>query len=266
MMQNPTPLKLVISRKNSLADLAQRSITTLEQFAILPLEEIQSIDGIGIKTAPQVRALARAYLEHKAIRFSELPSAVREEGLYLDVRVDPDTHPQQPWGFSLMTPNGEKQRLLVIPGILPNRLHMDDGRIISLVPNIRSAWTQIADAADEYQCPVYYWSKNILGHITQTAPKESRHRLLTRVVDLSKLFLSVAAIPTKHDGLHDIATYLGYDTWGRDYEPYKAHIAYLVWLSDSQRIDLLKKAVNYIDSNVDGVAYLWRWLVDSQVE
>ena len=255
-----TPIEQVISRKNALADLASRNITTLEQLAALPLEQLQSVAGISETTAPRVKALAQAYLEDKAIRFAELAHENLEQGAFLDVRVDPDTRPQQPWGFCLATPDGTKHRCLVMPNLLPGRLHMDDGRVIYLVPDVKAAWKLIADIADECQSPVYYWSKNILGHINKTARKEARHRLLARIVDLSNIFLSVAAVPTKKDGLHDTATYLGYNAWGRDHEPYKAHIAYLGWLNDNQRIDLFNKAIDYLDHNVNAVAYVYQCL------
>ena len=255
-----TPIEQVISRKNALADLASRNITTLEQLAALPLEQLQSVAGISETTAPRVKALTQAYLEDKAIRFAELAHENLEQGSFLDVRVDPDTRPQQPWGFCLATPDGTKHRCLVMPNLLPGRLHMDDGRIIYLVPDVKAAWKLITDIADDHQSPVYYWSKNILGHLNKTAHKEARHRLIARIVDLSSIFLSVAAVPTKKDGLHDIATYLGYNAWGRDHEPYKAHIAYVMWLDNDQRIDLLKEALDYLDRNVDGVAYIKQWL------
>jgi transcription termination factor NusA len=263
--QNAKSIELVISRKNALADLARRGITTLEQLAALSVEEIQSVTGIGEKTAPQVKALARAYLEERAIRFGDLPPEVQDGGSFLDIRVDPDTKPQQPWGFGLMTPDGEKHRLLVIADVLPSRLNMGDGRTIGLMADTRLAWKYIADAADEQHCPVYYWSKNILRHVSETAPKDSRHQLLTWMVDLSRVFLSVAAVPAKRDGLHDVATYLGYNAWGRDYEPYKAHLDYLYWMRNSQRTDLLKSAVDYLDRSVEGVMYIWRWLIDGEV-
>ncbi len=55
-------------------------------------------------------------------------------------------------------------------------------------------------------------------------------------------------------------SYCGRNAWGRDHEPYKAHIAYLMWLRDDQRVDPLTEAVDYLDRNVDGVAYIKRWL------
>lgn len=254
------PLQWVVSRQVSRDALADRGIVTVQQIAGMSLEELCLIAGIGEKSAPRIKALAQAYMERRAVRFKPVPSDLGAPAAFLDVRVDPDTKPQWPWGFCLMTPNGEKYRLLVDVNA-PTLLHMEDGRTVNLVPDVRSAWKQIADMTDKYQSPVYYWSKNILAHVNETALKDPRQRLVTRMVDLSRVFLSAAAVPTKRDGLHDVATYLGYNAWGRDFEPYKAHIAYLLWSRDPQRKDLLKEAVDYLDHNVDAVAYLRQWLV-----
>jgi DNA repair protein RadC len=55
-------IRKVITRKTLLTELARRDVRTLEQLAAMTVDELQSVPGIGAKTAPRIQASAQAYL------------------------------------------------------------------------------------------------------------------------------------------------------------------------------------------------------------
>lgn len=255
-------IQKVITRKALLAELAKRGVHTLEQLAALTVEELQSISGIGAKTAPRIRASAQAYLENKPVWFGNVSESIRKQGAILDVRVDADTLPEWPWGFCLSSPEEENHYMIDMPEIpVPTRLHLPDDRMVGLVPNIDYAWANIRDLAFENEWTIYYWGKAILKHLNETAPPEVQNDLKPRMVDLHKTFVDAVALPTKSTGLVDTTTYLGYTTWSKDNKPFMSHLAYLHWLRDQNRLDALQDALGRMAHNTDAVSHIWWWMV-----
>ncbi len=52
-------MEWVVGRKVSRDELFRRGIVVVGQLAALPLEEIQSVAGIGEKNTPRIKALAQ---------------------------------------------------------------------------------------------------------------------------------------------------------------------------------------------------------------
>jgi len=254
-------IQSVITRKSILAELAKRGVQTLEQLVELSIEDLRSIPGIGAKTAPRIRASAQAYLDDKSVWFGSIPESVRKQGAILDVRVNPDTLPEWPWGFCLSSPEQEKHYMIDMPEMsVSTRLHLPDSRMVSLVPHIHYAWAHIRDSAFEYKWTVYYWGKSITKHLNETAPPEIQKDLKPRMVDLHKIFVDAVALPTKSTGLIDTATYLGYTTWAKDNKPFMSHLAYLHWRRHQNRLDALQDALDRMAHNTDAVSRIWWWM------
>lgn len=254
-------IQKVITRKAVIAELAGRGVRTLEQLAAMSVEDLQSISGIGEKTAPRIRASAQAYLEDKPVWFGSIPKAIRKQGAILDVRVDPDTLPEWPWGFCLSSPVQEKHYVIDMPEMpVPTRLHLPDGRMVGLVPHIYYAWAHVRDLAFEYKWTIYYWGKSILKHLNETAPPEVQKDLKPCMVDLHKIFVDAVALPTKSTGLVDTATYLGYTGWTSEDKPYIAHIGYLHWRRNPDRPDSLQHGLDTMAHNTDAVSRIWWWM------
>jgi len=257
-------IQSVITRKSILSELAKRNVHTLEQLVELSVEDLQAISGIGTKTAPRIRASAKAYLEDKPIWFGKIPDKIRQPAPILDVRVDPDTLPEWPWGFCLSSPTHEKHYVIDMPGMpVPTRLHLPDGKTVGLVPHIDYAWAYIRDLAFENEWSVYYWGKSITKHLNETAPSVVKKDLKPRMIDLHKIFVDAVALPIKSTGLVDTATYLGYTNWPKGNKPFMAHLAYLHWRRDQNRPDALQDALDRMSHNTDAVSRIWWWMVSS---
>jgi len=255
-------IRKVIRRKAIIAELAKRGIHMLEQLAELSVEDLQSISGIGTKTAPRIRASAQAYLEDKPVWFGSIPDAVRNQGAILDVRVDPDTLPEWPWGFCLSSPQQENHYVIDMLGIpVPTRLHLPDGKTVGRVPHIDYAWVHIRDLASENKWTIYYWGKSITKLLNETAPPVVKKDLKPSMIDLHKIFVDAVALPIKSTGLVDTATYLGYTNWPKDNKPFMSHLAYLHWLRDQNRPDALQDALDRMAHNTDAVLRIWWWMV-----
>ncbi len=266
MMRPEKPIEWVIKRQPILFDLKLQGIFSLQQLADMPLEDLQAIKGIGPKTAPRIKALAWAFVLEGIVRFGQVPSEYQTLGAVLDVRVDPDTRPQTPWGFCLRNPTGKKQFMLLAPDAAQAQVQTDRGRNVTLVSHFHLAWRCIADLLDELSCPLWYWGKNVLKHLHETAAQAEQERLLPRTIDLHKVFLDTVAIPIRSTGLQPVAKTLGYDDWGAGWEPFKAHINYMWWLKDKQKSDALELALLYMEQNVEAVVHIWRWLTARQGE
>jgi predicted RecB family nuclease len=254
-------IRKVITRKTLLTELARRDVRTLEQLAAMTVDELQSVPGIGAKTAPRIRASAQAYLTDAPVWFSTVPQSIRKPGAILDVRIDPDTLPQIPWGFCLSSPAHEKHYLIDVPEMtLSTHLHLPDGRMVGLVPRFHNAWMDVRDLAFGNGWTVYYWGKAILKHLNETATPKVRKDLKLHMVDLHKIFVDAVALPTKSTGLVETAKYLGYTGWTSEDKPYIAHIAYLHWRRNPDRLDSLQDALDTMARNTDAISHIWWWM------
>jgi len=254
-------IREIITRKAVLAQLAERGIHTLEQLSAITIEELQTIHGIGSTTAPRIRAKASAYVEKKPVWFGRVPDTIRKPGAILDVRVDPDTLPQMPWGFCLASPLNDKHYLIDVPEISNARqLRLPDGRNVSLVPRFHSAWSNVLDLAVANDWTIYYWGKAVLKHLNETAPPKVQKDLKRRMVDLHKVFVDAVALPIKSTGLVETAEYLGYTGWTSEDKPFIAHIAYLHWRRNPDRLDSLQDALDTMGRNTDAISHIWWWM------
>lgn len=254
-------IRNVITRKTLLTELARRDVRTLEQLAVMTVDELQSVPGIGAKTAPRIRASAQAYLTDAPVWFGTVPQSIRKPGAILDVRIDPDTLPQIPWGFCLSSPTHVKHYLIDVPEITTsNLLSLPDGRSVSLVPRFHSTWLNILDLAVANDWTIYYWGKAVLKHLNETATPKVRKDLKLSMVDLHKIFVDAVALPTKSTGLVETAKYLGYTGWTSEDKPYIAHIAYLHWRRNPDRLDSLQDALDTMARNTDAISHIWWWM------
>jgi predicted RecB family nuclease len=253
----------VISRKSTLAELAQRGIHNLEQLIQMPPEELQNIPGIGAKTAPRIHASAQSYLQDKPIQFAPLPPSIREPSAILDIRVDPDYQPETPWGFCLSGTTHEKHFFIYNPDIMyPHTHSLSDGRVIQMVPDWTVAWEMIEALVRAHKWRVDYWGKANTKHLNETAPPSVQKNLRPHMTDLHRIFVDSLALPLPRMGLVEVAKYLGYQGWTSEDKPYSAHIQYLGWLRNPHREDLIQSSLDTLSRNTDAVSRIHRWMAN----
>ena len=166
-----------------------------------------------------------------------------------------------PWGFCLASPGQDKHYLIDVPEItIASSLSLPDGRSVSLVPRFHSAWLNICDLAVANDWTICYWGKAVLKHRNETAPPKAKKDLDRRMVDLHKIFVDAVALPTKSTGLVETAKYLGYTGWTSEDKPYIAHIAYLHWRRNPDRLDSLQDALDTMARNTDAISHIWWWM------
>jgi hypothetical protein len=200
-------------------------------------------------------------VEETDVWFGRVPDTIRKPGAILDVRVDPDTLPQMPWGFCLASPSNDKHYLIDVPETSNARqLRLSDGRNVSLVPRFHSAWSDVLELAVANDWMIYYWGKAVLKHLNETASPKAKKDLKRRTVDLHKVFVDAVALPIKSTGLVEIAEYLGYTGWTSEDKPFIAHIAYLHWRRNSDRLDSLQHALDTMARNTDAISHIWWWM------
>jgi predicted RecB family nuclease len=263
MLDSEKTFAAVVSHRASREALAAIGIRTVQQIARMTTAELAAIPGIGEKTAPQVLALARAFVKGQPVWFRIFPADYRQAGVFLDIRVDPDTRPQWPWGFCWSDVNGNKWHVIVHPRRAPEVIELENGGQVALAPDVSSAWALVGAALSRERSIVYYWGKAVTKHIRYTAPLPVQRQLADWTVDLHPVVTDCAAFPARHTGLQDIAGHLGY-RWHEADAPYKAHIAYLIWRDRADRVDLLNEATGYMEDNISAVEHIWRWVSRTQ--
>jgi len=251
-------IELVVSRQVSREALLKRGIRTIQQLAAMSAEDLATIPGIGEKTAPQVLATAQAFVRRQPVWYRTFPGDYRQPGLFLDIRVDPDTRPQKPWGFCWGGLTGPKRLVIVHPDRARERIQLASGSDLILAPDLPTAWMLVSRALALSGNPSFYWGKAVTKHVHYTAPQPIQEQLLNWMVDLHPVVTECVAFPTKHTGLQDIAGYLG-ARWRSANAPYQAHISYLIWHNHGERTDCLNEAAGYMEDNVAAVAQIWDW-------
>lgn len=253
------PISRVISRQSAREALNRLGIYTVGQLARVTVEHLLTLPGIGARTAPLIHARASAFASGRPYWIQTQPPSLATRRLFLDIRVDPDTLPQAPWGFCSYQPSGTARFVCVDPLRSAYQITLDGNQTVQFVPHLLLAWQLLAEQIADQEMSVYYWGKVIRRHLQQTAPISVQNRLKPQLMDLLDLFADTVVLPVQSSGLQPVASYLGY-RWRGAEAPYEAHIAYLFWIRE-QRLDLLQEACAFMQQNARAVEHIGQWLM-----
>jgi len=253
------PIDVVVGRKAARAALYEMGIWTLGQLTELALDDLLEIPGIGERTAKQIHAQANAHVNNAPFWIDKPPATISSEGIFIDIRVDPDTIPQWPWGFCWRTPNADPGFICVHPS-REYTVELQQGWTVQFVPGLNSAWKLFAAQLLYETREIYFWGKVVLTHLQQTSAPDIQAQLKPRLVDLHKVFTDIVALPIKSTGLQPVAKYLGIE-WADAKAPFEAHIPYLLWL-EKQQPKFIQTACDYMLRNTEAVEHIWRWMLN----
>jgi tetratricopeptide (TPR) repeat protein len=239
-------LQWVINRSSVLNALYAVGVRGLKDLVDMPLEKLQ--------------ASAHAFLNRQPHWFASLPAAIKAPVILLDVRVDPDTLPQHPFGFGIRYPDGEDIYLFEAPQQpAGERLQVGDHTVI-LYPRHQQIWEHLLHEQQQMGAAVLCYGKQVQMHLKATAAKAVKAKL--NVIDLHQQLLDTVALPIESTSLQDVSQYLGWGAWGEQSKPYMAHLNYLWWLKRGDLSDL-RLAIEVIQHNIDAIAHIRQWAIDN---
>ncbi len=246
------------------ANMQQAGITTLAHVAALAPADLQRIKGIGPLTAPVIHANARAWLEERPVNHRPLPAACYRPGWMFDLETLEVNGRTVPWCMGWCDTGGATQIALVAPVQVPEPLALPDGQVITLVPDSDSAWEVLAASVTRHagdDSPVYHWSGYDVGMLRTTAPLDIRQQLEPRFHDLHATITRAISFPLRSTSIKVISAYLGFP-WPGYNDWFAAYLDYKYWL-DGGGLDVLARACMYQRADVQSLAWVWRWLVES---
>jgi predicted RecB family nuclease len=243
------------------ANMHEAGITNLEQVTALSAQDLQLVKGIGPKTAPRIRANARAWLDNTPVWYGALPEVCRQPGWLFDLETHEVSGKIVPWCMGWGDTQGNTNIVLVAPVQLPAPMTLPDGQVIALVPDSDTAWEVLAEAVSGNDSPIYTWTGYDVGILRGSAPDPVRTLLEPRFHDLHATFTQAVSLPLKSTSIKPVSAYLGFEWFGYN-DWFAAYLDYGYWLEQSD-LDALTRACTYQCADVQSLAHVWRWLVSN---
>lgn len=243
------------------AHMQRENVTTLEHILSLSPQELSRFKGVGKTRALEMQAHARAVVSGIPVPRCPLPDKVRLPGVMLDLETRLDDGAV--WCFGWRGADGRTQVAIVDEYCEEDMLHCPDGQAITIIKNSDEGWRMVTEAADELPGPVYHWGNFEKGVLRSTAPADVIYALDSRLHDLNRTFRQTYALPVRGTSIKKVAPYLGFH-WPEGTNALSAWADYSAWLSESNA-DALARACAYNRADVDALALIWQWMVDSSL-
>ena len=240
--------------------LRQAGFTSLAHVAAQTPDVLQQVKGIGPATAPAIRANAQSWIGRRPVWYGRLPEGFGADGWMFDLETWESRGQTVPWCMGWCDTQGHTQIALVAPVPSPELLILPDGQPVILVPDSDSAWEVFAEAVGG-DAPVFHWTAYDAGMLRTTAPRAVQERLGPRMHDLHRTVTRAVSFPLGSTSIKTVSAYLGFP-WPGYQDWFAAYQDYRYWL-DAGRLDALMRACLYQHADVESMAWVWRWLIDS---
>lgn len=239
----------------------RENISTLDHILVLSPQDLSHFKGVGKKRAMEIQAHAQAVMSGMPVPRCPLPEKVRLPGVMLDLETRLDDG--QVWCFGWRGADGRTRAAIVDRFCEEELLYLLDGQELIIIRDSDEGWRMVAEAANEMPGPVYHWGSFEKGVLRNTAPPDVIRVLDDRLHDLNRTFRQTYALPVRGTSIKKVAPYLGFH-WPEGTNAFSAWADYSAWLLDSNA-DALARACAYNRADVDALALIWQWMVDSSV-
>lgn len=241
--------------------MRQAGIRTVEDVAALSSAELQKFKGVGKTRALEMLSSAQAMSAGQPVLRSPLPPLVRLPGVMLDLETRLDDN--EVWCFGWQGVEGGVQVAVVAKRFDGDSLALPDGQTIHIIPDSDTGWRMVAEAAAQMPGPVYHWGAFEQGVLRASAPRDVIEALQDRMHDLNRTFRKSFALPLRSTSIKTVAPYFGF-AWPEGANALTAHDDYRAWLLDNDRA-ALARACAYNRADVEALALVWRWMVESKI-
>lgn len=246
-------------RRDTVQALADRDVHTVDQLALLSVDELRQIKGIK-KTAQRYLAQAKAYVQAAPVWYQALPDVLHQGGIMLDLEtmVDEDG---SIWSLGWCDTNGDTQVAVVHPDYKQTTTTVIEKLTLHIVPHSDDAWRVLRDSIAELELPIYHWTGFDAEVMAQTAPTDVQQALLPRMHDLYKTFTGTVQLPVRSYSIKTVAAYFGfqwrgYAAWDAAYNDYK------LWRTRGTQA-ALQRACDYQCDDVLALVEVWHWMVET---
>ena len=243
-----------VSRRTR-ANLAACGRVTLDRIAAQTPEALQTVKGIGPRTAPAIRANAQAWVQQTPAWFGDLPAECHQPGWMFDLETLEDG---TPWSLGWCDPEGRTVIALVAPVRAVEARTLPDGQHVILAPDSDAAWRAFAQAMRGDDLPIFHWTSFDSATLDRTGPPDVKADMLPRMHDLHQVFTHSVSLPTRSTSIKVVSAYLGF-TWRSSQNWFDAFLDYQNWLADDSEAALVR-ACEYQREDVQSMAHVWRWM------
>jgi predicted RecB family nuclease len=251
-------------RRDAVKSLAANGIHTVDQFALLSLEEIRKFKGIK-STAERYLAQARAYVNDEPQWYQPMPDILQQGGTMFDLETVMDREDfGTAWSLGWCDTYGTSQIAIVNAGHKPIAIPLTDSLMVHVVRHADDAWYTLLDSIGHLDTPIYHWTGFDAGVMANTAPTAVKQALLPRMHDLYKTFTDTVQLPVRSYSIKVVAAYFGfqwqgYAAWDAAYNDYK------LWKFVGDEA-ALQRACTYQRDDVLALVKVWQWMVANKGE
>lgn len=245
-------------RKDTHQDLKSAGIVSLNQIVDMPPERLQKFRGIK-STALEFHSQAVAWVENRPVWCGELPEHIYQRGWMFDLETyrtslsEPEKVWSMGWGH-----DGQLFMAVIAPSQAGTTLDMN-GKQISFVRDVESAWRLFLEATSEDELPIFHWSPYDATILGKTAPELVKNSVNNRFCDLHGVFRKAAKFPVDGTSLKSIAGYLDFKWSG--YDNYMmAYVDYKRWLEDGNEQRLASFSA-YLSDDIVALETVWNWMI-----
>lgn len=245
-------------RKDTHQDLKSAGIVSLNQIVDMPPEKLQKFRGIK-STALEFHSQAVAWVENRPVWCGELPGHINQRGWMFDLETFRTSlsEPEQIWSMG-WGHGGQLFMAVIAPSRAGTTLNMN-GKQISFVSDVESAWRLFLEAASEDDLPIFHWSPYDATILGKTASELVKNSVNNRFYDLHGAFKKAVKFPVDGTSLKSIASHLGFKWSGYD-DYLMAYIDYKRWLEtgNEQKFESFSA---YLSDDIIALETLWTWMV-----
>lgn len=251
-------------RRDAVKSLAANGIHTVDQFALLSLEEVRKFKGIK-STAERYLAQARAYVNDAPHWYQIMPDSLHQGGTMFDLETVMDREDfGTAWSLGWCDTYGISQIAIVNAGHKPVAIPLTDNLMVHVVRHANDAWYTLLDSIGHLDTPIYHWTGFDAGVMANTAPPAVKQALLPRMHDLYKTFTDTVQLPVRSYSIKVVAAYFGfqwqgYAAWDAAYNDYK------LWKFVGEQA-ALQRACTYQRDDVLALVKVWQWMVQNKGE
>jgi uncharacterized protein len=249
-------------RRDTVKSLAASGIHTVDQFALLSLEEIRRIKGIK-STAERYLAQAQAYVDDAPQWYQDMPQILHNGGTMFDLEtVVEGKDAGTAWSLGWSDTDGQTHIAVVNAFRKPVSSLLADNLTVHVVRHADDAWYTMLDAIGDLDTPIYHWTGFDAGIMANTAPLKVKQTLLPRMHDLYKTFTDTVQLPVRSYSIKVVAAYFGfqwqgYSHWDAAYNDYK------LWRIQWDEA-ALHRACAYQRDDVLALVKVWHWMTQAK--